>query len=59
MKIWAIWKDNGQEREIGIDVDGVDHETAINDLYCIARNLFTGDLELFWTDGEKGRADFH
>lgn len=58
MKIWAISKENGCEREIGIECDGVDRETAINDLYKMARNLFAGELDLFWKEGEKGKAIF-
>ena len=59
MKIWAISKENDYEREIGLEYDEVDRETAINDLYRIARNLFAGELDLFWQDAEKGKAEFH
>lgn len=52
MKIWAISKENGYEREIGLELDGVDRETAINELYKIARNLFSGELDMFWKEGE-------
>lgn len=58
MKIWAISKENGCEREIGIECDSVDRETAIKDLYKMARNLFAGELDLFWKEGEKGKATF-
>lgn len=58
MKIWAISKENGCECEIGIECDGVDRETAINDLYKMARNLFVRELDLFWKEGEKGKATF-
>lgn len=40
MKIWAISKENGCEREIGIECDGVDRETAINDLYKNGKEPF-------------------
>lgn len=59
MKIQAILKSGSDTKEIGIECDNVDHETAINDLYRIARNLFSGELELFQKDGEKGRANFY
>lgn len=58
MKIWAIDKCSDYEREIGIEYPGTDREQAINDLYRIARNLFTGELELFWKEGETGKANF-
>ena len=58
MKIWAISKENGYEREIGLKLDGVDRETAINELYKIARNLFAGELDMFWKEGEQGKATF-
>lgn len=58
MKIWAIQKGNDHEQQIGIECEGVDYKTAINDLYCIARNLFSGELDIFWKDGEQGKATF-
>ena len=48
----------GYEHEIGIECEDADRETAINALYRIARNLFSGELELFWKEGEKGKATF-
>lgn len=58
MKIWAIDRVGGYEHEIGIECEDADRETAINALYRIARNLFSGELELFWKEGEKGKATF-
>lgn len=58
MKIWAISKENGYEREIGLELDGVDREIAISELYKIARNLFSGELDMFWKEGEQGKATF-
>lgn len=58
MKIWAISKEKGAEYEIGMECDGMDCETAMTELYRMARNLFTGELELFWKDGETGKATF-
>ena len=48
MKIWAISKENGYEREIGLELDGVDRETAINELYKIACGPNSNDYN--WTD---------
>lgn len=56
MKIWAISKSGNDQHEIGIEYDGADHENAIRELYQIARNLFNGELELFWSEGESGKA---
>ena len=39
-----------------MEFDSEDREAAANELYRIARNLFTGELELFWKDGECGKA---
>lgn len=50
MKIWAIDRVGGYEHEIGIECEDADRETAINALYRIARNLFSGELELFWKE---------
>ena len=58
MKIWAISKEKGAEHEIGLECDGMDLETAMTKLYRMARNLFTGELELFWKEGETGKATF-
>ena len=58
MKIWAISKEKGAEYEVGMECDGMDLETAITNLYQMARNLFTGELELFWKEGENGKATF-
>ena len=58
MKIWAISKQKGTEYEIGLECDDMDHETAMTKLYQMARNLFTGELELFWKEGETGKATF-
>ncbi len=58
MKIWAISKEKGSEYEIGMECDGMDLETAATELYRMARNLFTGELELFWKEGEPGKATF-
>lgn len=58
MKIWAISKEKGVEYEIGLECDGMDLETAMTNLYQMARNLFTGELELFWKEGENGKATF-
>lgn len=58
MKIWAIRKENGAEYEVGMECDDMDHETAMTELYRMARNLFTGELELFWKEGEAGKAAF-
>ena len=58
MKIWAIRKEKGAECEVGMECDGMDRETAMTELYRMARNLFTGELELFWKDGETGKATF-
>ena len=58
MKIWAISKEKGAEFEVGMECDGMDLETAMTKLYQMARNLFTGELELFWKEGENGKATF-
>ena len=58
MKIWAISKGKGAEYEVGMECDGMDLETAMTNLYQMARNLFTGELELFWKEGENGKATF-
>lgn len=58
MKIWAIRKEKGAEYEVGMECDGMDLETAMTNLYQMARNLFTGELELFWKEGENGKATF-
>lgn len=58
MKIWAISKEKGAEYEVGMECDGMDIETAMTNLYQMARNLFTGELELFWKEGENGKATF-
>lgn len=58
MKIWAISKEKGAEYEVGMECDGMDLETAMTKLYQMARNLFTGELELFWKEGENGKATF-
>lgn len=58
MKIWAISKENGSEYEIGMECDGVDIETAMTELYRMARNLFTGELDVFWKESESGKATF-
>lgn len=58
MKIWAISKEGESEREIGMECDDMDHETAMTELYRMARNLFTGELELFWKEDEAGKATF-
>lgn len=58
MKIWAISKEKGVEYEIGLECDGMDCETAMTELYRMARNLFTGELEMFWKEGEAGKAAF-
>lgn len=58
MKIWAISKEKGVEYEIGMECAGMDLETAMTNLYQMARNLFTGELELFWKEGENGKATF-
>lgn len=58
MKIWAISKEKGVEHEVGMECDGMDLETAMTKLYQMARNLFTGELELFWKEGEIGKATF-
>jgi len=58
MKIWAISKEKGAEYEVGMECDGMDLETAMTNLYQITRNLFTGELELFWKEGENGKATF-
>lgn len=58
MKIWAISKEKGVEYEIGLECDDMDLETAMTNLYQMARNLFTGELELFWKEGENGKATF-
>ncbi len=58
MKIWAISKEKGAEYEVGMECDGMDLETAMTNLYQMARNLFTGELELFWKEGEPGKATF-
>ncbi len=58
MKIWAISKEKGAEYEVGMECDGMDLETAMTNLYQMARNLFTGELELFWKEGENGKATF-
>lgn len=58
MKIWAISKEKDAEYEIGLECDGMDLETAMTKLYQMARNLFTGELELFWKEGETGKATF-
>ncbi len=58
MKIWAISKEKGAEYEVGMECDGMDLETAMTNLYKMARNLFTGELELFWKEGENGKATF-
>lgn len=58
MKIWAISKEKGAEYEVGMECDGMDLETAMTNLYQMARNLFTGELELFWKEGENGKAKF-
>lgn len=44
MKIWAISKEKGAEYEIGLECDGMDRETAMTELYRMARNLFTGEF---------------
>lgn len=59
MKIWAISKGKGTEYEIGMECEGMNHETAMTELYRMARNLFSGELELFWKEGEKRQADFY
>ena len=58
MKIWAISKGKDVEYEIGLECDGMDCETAMTELYRMARNLFTGELEMFWKEGEAGKATF-
>lgn len=58
MKIWAISKEKGAEYEVGMECDGMDLETAMTNLYQMARNLFTGELELLWKEGENGKATF-
>lgn len=58
MKIWAISKEKGAEYEVGMECDGMDCDTAMTKLYQMARNLFTGELELFWKEGENGKATF-
>lgn len=58
MKIWAISKEGESEREIGIECDASEREVAMADLYKMAKNLFTGELELFWEEGESGKATF-
>lgn len=58
MKIWAISKGKGAEYEVGMECDGMDLETAMTKLYQMARNLFTGELELFGKEGETGKATF-
>lgn len=58
MKIWAISKEKGAEYEVGMECDGMDLETAMTNLYQMARNLFTGELKLFWKEGENGKATF-
>ena len=58
MKIWAISKVNGYEYEIGMECDGMDRETAMTEFYRMARNLFTGELEVFWKENESGKATF-
>lgn len=56
MRIWAIEKQGDRECEIGMEFDSEDREAVVNEIYRIARNLFTGELELFWKDGECGKA---
>ena len=58
MKIWAISKEKGAEYEVGMECDGMDLETAMTNLSQMERNLFTGELELFWKEGENGKATF-
>ena len=58
MKIWAISKGKDVEYEIGLECDGMDRETAMTELYRMARNLFTGELEMLWKEGEAGKATF-
>lgn len=58
MKIWAISKENGYEREIGLELDGVDRETAISELYKIARNLFPVNLICFGKRESRARRPF-
>nr|DAL24824.1 MAG TPA_asm: hypothetical protein [Caudoviricetes sp.] len=58
MKIWAIRKEKGAEYEVGMECDGMDLETVMTELYRMARNLFTGELELFWKEAETGKASF-
>ena len=41
-----------------MECDGMDLETAMTNLYQMARNQFTGELELFWKEGENGKATF-
>ena len=58
MKIWAISKEGESEREIGIECDASERKAAMADLYKMAKNLFTRELELFWKEGEAGKATF-
>ena len=46
------------EYEIGLECEDMDRETAMTELYRMARNLFTGELEVFWKEGEAGKAAF-
>lgn len=41
-----------------MECDGTDCETAMTELYRMARNLFTGELEVIWKEGENGKATF-
>ena len=43
---------------LDLECDGMDRETAMTELYRMARNLFTGELEVFWKEGEAGKAAF-
>lgn len=59
MKIWAISKEKGAEYEVGMECDGMDLETAMTNLYQMARNLFTGELELFGKRAKTARPHFN
>ena len=58
MKIWATERIGGYEYEIGIECKDTDREAAVDAIYRIARNLFSGELELFWKEDAEGNATF-
>ena len=59
MKIWAISKEKGAEYEIGLECDGMDRETAMTELYRMARNLLPGNLKCFGKRAKPERPHFN